>query len=285
MLIVATAFECAAVAADDANANVPEASFIKQLQALDLREAKGFTIFRDPGFTEKLELRPEPVYTWTNPIYRQNGSVFIWTWKGRPELIGSMYSRPVQAQGKRVVVHEFHSLSTAVLIPKRDGENQWEPRGALKRLPVPDAPKPADSARMRQLQMRDLANGFAAHTEKNDRTWNLRLLPRPLFRYQSTDPEIVDGALYAFVTSAGTDPEILLLIEVVKIHNDSAFHYAIGRFSDQNLYVQYHDKEIWSSVRGSNRANEDDALELYRAYRDRQIDEISRTDRPEPTDK
>jgi hypothetical protein len=49
-----------------------------------------------------------------------------------------------------------------------------------------------------------------------ERRWELRLLPHPLYRYESTDPDVVDGALFAFVTSAGTDPEALLAIEARK---------------------------------------------------------------------
>ena len=45
--------------------------------------------------------------------------------------------------------------------------------------------------------------------------WNRRLLPQPLYRYESTDPDVVDGALFAFVTSAGTDPEVLYPLTVV----------------------------------------------------------------------
>jgi hypothetical protein len=39
-------------------------------------------------------------------------------------------------------------------------------------------------------------------------------LAQPLFRYESIDPDLVDGALFAFVTS--TDPEALLVIEARK---------------------------------------------------------------------
>ena len=46
--------------------------------------------------------------------------------------------------------------------------------------------------------------------------WELRLLPKPLYRYESTDPEVLDGAVFALVSSAGTDPEIILLIEARK---------------------------------------------------------------------
>ena len=41
----------------------------------------------------KLELRREPIYRWTNPtrVGGQVGDVFVWTSKGRPEVVGSFY--------------------------------------------------------------------------------------------------------------------------------------------------------------------------------------------------
>jgi hypothetical protein len=37
---------------------------------------------------------------------------------------------------------------------------------------------------------------------------------QPLYRYESTDPEVIDGALFGFVHV--TDPEIILVIEARK---------------------------------------------------------------------
>ena len=42
----------------------------------------------------------------------------------------------------------------------------------------------------------------------------LRLLPKPLYRYEPKAGPVIDGAVFAFVM--GTDPESLLLIEAVK---------------------------------------------------------------------
>ena len=41
-------------------------------------------------------------------------------------------------------------------------------------------------------------------------------LPQPLYRYESTDPDVLDGAVFGFVTSAGTDLEALVVIEARK---------------------------------------------------------------------
>ena len=180
-------------------------------------EAAGYTIHRDASGKEKVELRNDPVYVWTNPVrFGQDGAVFVWTCRGRAEVIGTIFSTP--AIGPKVITHEFHSLATTVLDVTHEGEpeeRQWKPSApGITLLPIADAPAPAPSSARRLTQMRALTNEFTARSEdKQGQSWDLRLLPQPLYRYQSTDPEVLDGAVFSFVTSAGTDPEILLIIE------------------------------------------------------------------------
>jgi hypothetical protein len=194
----------AAIGADDPPAT--ENPVNKQLKEIYHHDAAEYTIYRDSAKKEKLELRDEPVYVWTNVLREQYGSVFVWTWHGRPEVICSIFSQP-EANQTRGFIHEFHSLSTATLVPQHSGPNRWQPKAGVKRSPIPGAPKPADSPRLRLIQMRELTKDFSAKSVSvAGETWEMRLLTQPLYRYQSTDPEILDGALFSFVTSAGTDP-------------------------------------------------------------------------------
>ena len=180
-------------------------------------EAAGYAIYRDASRKEKVELRPEPVYVWTNPVRGggQDGAVYLWTCRGRAEALGSFFSYP--ATGRRHLSHEFHSLSLSVLDVERTGPHSmtWKPQApGIAIAPIPEAPDPAQSAVQRLSQMRALARDFSASTKDDQgRTWELRLLPQPLYRYQSTDPDVGDGALFGFVTSAGTDLEALLVIK------------------------------------------------------------------------
>ena len=66
--------------------------------------------------------------------------------------------------------------------------------------------------------MRSIAGGFAgrlldARVERAGEEQALRLLPKPLYRYERPDgpTSSSDGALFAFVL--GTDPEVFLLLE------------------------------------------------------------------------
>ena len=71
----------------------------ERLQALHTAEAATYAIYRDPARAEKLELRREPVLRWSNPTRNggQEGDVFVWTYRGRPEVIASIFSHPAKA--------------------------------------------------------------------------------------------------------------------------------------------------------------------------------------------
>ncbi len=115
-----------------------------------------------------------------------------------------------------------------------------EARG-IDLTPFAAAPKPARTAPQRLVQMRTLSRDFSALTRNDkERRWELRLLPQPVFRYESTDPVILDGAVFAFVTSAGTDPEAILIVEArqTAASGEPAWHYAVGRFTDLYLEVR-----------------------------------------------
>src|SRR5262249_48025989 len=60
------------------------------------REAESYAIHRDASRSEKLVLRREPVYVWTNPTRAngQDGAVFVWTCRGRAEVVGTIFSFP-----------------------------------------------------------------------------------------------------------------------------------------------------------------------------------------------
>ena len=253
----------------------PESKVVKQLRAIYAEDAAEYSIYRDVERREKLELRQEPVYAWTNPVLGQEGAMFVWTRQGRPEAIGSIFSFPAQVKGMRGLMHEFHSVSTATLVPERASLNRWEPQSGLVMKALPDAPKPADSARPRLLQLRDLSRSFTARSVDPDgRTCELRLLTQPLHRYQSTDPDIIDGALFAFVSSAGTDPEVVVMIEARRGDDEPVWKYAPCRFSNLNLHVKYNDAEVWTSILGGENTKEHDAQHLYHLHRDRRIDDV-----------
>ena len=252
----------------------------QQLLELDTNDAASFSFFRDVERTQKLQFQREPVYRWSNPTRSggQVGEVFVWTYRGRPEVVGSVFTHP-RGDGTRTVNHELHSLSLAVLVVDRKGSEQWVPQAAGVDLkPVEGAPKPAGGASLRLAQMRNLAREFNGRSKSaSGQSWELRLLPQPLYRYASTDPDLLDGALFALVSTAGTDPEIILLLEARQTGSGPQWVFAAARFSDMSLWLSHKGREIWSSIRSEENTFTHDAQHRYRFYRDRIILELSDT--------
>jgi hypothetical protein len=249
----------------------------QRLLELHTSDAASYSIFRDAARTQKLELRREPVYRWTNPtrVGGQVGEVFVWTYRGRPEVVGSIFSHPT-GDGQRVMCHELHSLSMAVLVVDRSAAEQWVPQSAGVELkPVDGAPGPAGTAPQRLAQMRTLAREFNGRSLSDaGQAWELRLLPQPLYRYESTDPDVLDGALFTLVSSAGTDPEIILVLEARKTSSGPRWVYGAARFSDMNLWLKHKGQEVWSSIRSDENTFNHDAKHRFRFYQDRIIPEL-----------
>ncbi|HVW38265.1 MAG TPA: hypothetical protein VHB99_13210, partial [Pirellulales bacterium] len=80
----------------------------------------------------------------------------------------------------------------------------------------------------------------------------LRLLPRPLYRYETDRHEaaggdVLDGAVFAFVM--GTDPESLLLIESTKQGDAAKWQYAFVRRTSGELEGRHRGQVVWHAER------------------------------------
>jgi len=268
---------------DDSAAQQAASRKRERLLQIYTTDAAAYTIYRDANHKEKVELQREPVYVWTNPVRDggQDGVVFVWTCRGRAEVLGSMFSFP--AIGERKLIHEFHSLSLSVLDVNRPGAHSWTPEApGVELAPIAGAPLPARVASQRLVQMRALTRDFSASTQDDkDRSWELRLLPRPFYRYESTDPDVLDGALFSFVTSAGTDPEALLVLEARKpaANREAVWHFAIARFTDLNLWVRHKGKVVFTAPFIPHDLPRQDPKHRYRLISDRMLPPVEDQDR------
>jgi hypothetical protein len=254
-------------------ADEPGDSLAKKILPLYLREVKGYSLAVESAPNRKLELKEEPVFEWLNPARQaQQGAVFLWLRDGRPAALACIFSHPDDKLPGRKVMHELHALDPEKLIVQRDEYNQWRPQAGLERSELSDAPAPAATASARLLQMRRLAQEFGGYELDRDRKrWELRLLPTPLYRYPAAKAGVIDGALFALMSSAGTDPEVLLLLEAKEEGGKRHWQYACGRFSDWELHVQRKGKEVWSSVPSEKNPFSHDPLHLYRTYPDKVV--------------
>lgn len=233
-----------------ANAEEADAAQRAQWRQVFERVADGYQLAREPE-DAALKRVSQPAYLWarSGPHGGTYGAVYVWTHRGNADALACFWRNP-GTSGKASVVHELHSLSPAVLTSTGKDSGSWKPKAGLKRQPLTEAPVPAASASARMQQMRSLCRDFSSHSLSTggDRT-ELRLLPQPLYRYDSTNPDVIDGALFAFVCSIGTDPEVFLLLEANKTADGPAWQYALARFSHMDLFVQFKDKQVWQALR------------------------------------
>jgi hypothetical protein len=217
-------------------------------EALELcrRGAREYRLCLDDARQTELELKPEPLLRWSNPAVGSiHGVVFVWTNKGRPAAIASIFK---WFEPNRHMAFEVHSLSETPLLGILGKQPVWNSsRAGVQFKPVPGAPAPAETAAGRLTQMRSISKDFIV--EKTDRDdgskQQMRLLTQPIFRYQSESAHISDGAIFAFVQ--GTDPEVLLLLEAREENGGASWHYALARMNSTVFRVSYKNDEVWKT--------------------------------------
>jgi hypothetical protein len=252
--------------------------FDSRLQELYQNEAGRWEMWVDAQKQHKAELVAEPVFRWQN-LSRSNGqtgALYVWTYQGRPAVIGGIFSNP--ENNRRVIIHEFHALSPDRLFPVfRDSKSMWLPGAGVTMSPLLDSPVVPETAPKRLLQIRSIARDFSAHSVDNEKhRWELRLLPRPLYRYDKPQGEIIDGAILAFVSDAGTDPEIVLALEARKTTEGAQWFFRTVRLSISDLHVEYKDQPVWTSLRDDPEGQFGNKDNTYGLVRDRLIDDDGR---------
>jgi hypothetical protein len=95
--------------------------------------------------------------------------------------------------------------------------------------------------------MKELARRFSCRLSSGGDGEALRLLPRPLYRYQVEHADPMDGALFAFVQ--GTDPEVVLVLEATHHAGESRWQYALNRRTPAALEADLDGQRIWTVPR------------------------------------
>jgi hypothetical protein len=221
-----------------------EAEATKRFQPYAKETAAKYELRTAGDDSRKLALREEPLLRWTNPLggNKAHGELFLWTDRGRPAAVLSMY----EYTDPTGVVHEHHEWASLSLGPiEATGPREWSPATAgIELKPIPESPPPADTAQRRLRQMRDISAGFTADkTSRQNVTRPLRVMSQPQFRYEAGDPQVVDGALFALVEA--TDPEIFLCLEARLLDDKPAWHYGLIRMNSLRMSASYNGKEVW----------------------------------------
>jgi len=200
-----------------------------------------------------LAMLEQPLRFYTNPVRSndQHGAIFLWSDKGRPVVIGSIWSAVNrQNPDARIVTHEWLSLSeNPSVAASRNERKLWtsgEPGVVWEQLK--NAPPPAASRSQRLVQMRTIARRYSASIQIEGES-DLRLLPQPLYRYPEQVGNSLDGAIFDFAMT--TDPELLVLLEANEVAGAPTWQIAFARFGNKGMTVKEGDRVVWSCQAGT----------------------------------
>jgi hypothetical protein len=187
------------------------------------------------------------VLRWANNARgSEDGVTVLYVHEGKPLAAACVYP------WARRLEHDFESLSRERIAARQNGQVIWQPQQpGVAFADIPDAPALEAARPQRLRQMKSLAERFQAtmlgwKADSTDRE-ELRLLSRPLFRYDPKGGSVIDGAVFAF--AMGTDPEALLLIEAVKDGEAARWQYAFARRTSGELEGRLDGAVVWKAPR------------------------------------
>lgn len=182
----------------------------------------------------------KPIFKYSDPA---RGYVAASVWKlgehGRPlALLAVELDR--NTYGKPCIGYEYGSLTNTPFKVTFE-QSTWSPKSTLYEFKrIPDAPPPEKTPQLRLIQIRSIAKRFASTEVVNKEKCELRLLPQPVDRYEPSEVDRADGAVFFF--TFGTNPEVVLLIE----SDGQSWSYAAGRMTGaQEVVLTFDDVIAW----------------------------------------
>lgn len=224
----------------------------KALMATMKRLAGRLTVREFGDEPTTAELIPEALFRSHDPAREiLDGTIWGYGKKGRPVAILSLafYADTPNRPGQWV--YEFDSLATTRVDAKVPRGVTWSSRRpGLEFKAFPDAPAPHAKEAGRTRQFRDLSSRFTAYEllssapKEPAERFELRLLPRPIYRYSDPERGQIDGAI--FLLTSTTNPEIVMVIELAREGEKSMWKYAFNRIAWAELHVELDGREVWT---------------------------------------
>jgi hypothetical protein len=212
---------------------------------------------RVAGKEKEVDRVQEPIFTFSEPTRETGhlGTLWVWGTKGRPVALLSQN----KAYAKRVWGFELAALSEGVSVVMHDGW-RWSPKSALRMSPFKDAARPGNGDAKRLSQMKSLASQFTVTERYMDESFELRLLPSPVYRYQDEEIGLIDGALFNF--AHGTNPEALVVIESRKETSGPTWSYGFLPLAGAGVIAKLDGNTVWTK----DPTRESKSQELYSTW-------------------
>ena len=201
------------------------------------------------------ELVPNPVFRYSDEQRAiPDATLWVWTRNARPVAFQKVEGNN---QGSPKWTICFASLSEGLLRVRWPGAREYASRKPGVHFdPILPAEPPATTARARTAQLKALKDRFSGRlTVNNDGTGGAetRTMAKPIFEYSDPETKLPLGAIFG-MTSTGTNPDLLLLIEARRDGDGKLrWEYAHARMTSNSLRVRLDDTEIWAEEDLPNR--------------------------------
>ena len=197
----------------------------------------------------KFRLQAEPVLRFTNPVGgSKDGALFLWLAKGtgQPSRPDSVEPAADLGAGILFAIHESRSIAKSA-----DGRVWGPSKGGVSFKPVPDAPKPAETAERRLRQMRD-GRRFLGRALLQREDLEQASLAHQAARPISASQARTSRTAACSVLSTGTDPEVLLMLESRPGKDGPEWQYAFAPMTGFAVNTFWKGKAIWSKPAEAN---------------------------------
>jgi hypothetical protein len=224
------------------------------------------------GDTQRaVELIPEALFRSSDAARNWfYGSAWAYGGKGRPVALLSLSLYRTNEGVESGWLFEFNSLSNLPVEAKTPGSQDWSTRKpGLEFKDLHGVKTVAEKEAGRTLQLREMSSRFTGFESMREGANNkperieLRLIPRPVYRYSDPEGSVVDGAIFFMVHS--TNPEAALVIEARREgDNDPVWRYAFTRLTIAELHVDLDGKEVWTLPQINSTAPTDPYLVFFK---------------------
>lgn len=185
--------------------------------------------------TGQLAKRVEaPLLKYQNPLFpaQSDGLLIAWTVDSLPVALASYSIRH-----EREIFRELAICSERPLRCTIRDRTFWTPQPVFARRAIADDIPVPENERLRLRMMKRIAARFESGKK--------RVLPTPVYRYQSDSGRVIDGGL--FVLTDTNDPEILIQIEAVQSEGEAtaSWQYSLVRMNSQPQKVYMSGDLVW----------------------------------------
>lgn len=226
----------------------PEDAAQKERLETMKRQAAAYELTLETKPAVRLTLHGDPLLRFSNPVGGVlDGIVVMWKEGKRPAVFAQIFRVK-----DGLWIHECQSLASEGLSMRMGKATPWHPEEAAQKFKaLPDAPRAAKGAVQRLVQMKAQAARFSADddfrmhiNDPETSRYRLRLLAKPVYRYQDPERRINDAAVFAFVH--GTDPELFLILEHRGEGDRAGWYYSLVPMTCWAVKTRLDDREIWS---------------------------------------